>query len=214
MTDVERLLREYISEHHGGGRADPREYVERLEGADRKELATLIDGYLERAPRQEWDREAYEQSAAPKVVEALSRSLTGSAGLWPSVLPRLRERARVKRSEVVGQLAARLGASGGQRDKVAAYYHEMEQGSLPASGVSDRVLEALGEILGQSAAALRRAGGAFGRPPPTSPATAPAAFARKGMASPGVPPADASEGPPAEAEPEQWDEVDRLFRGG
>ena len=130
MTEVEQLLREYIAEHRGGGKADPLEYVQRLEGADRKELAALIDGYLERAPRQEWDRQAYESSRAPQVVDALARSLEGQAGLWPSLLPRLRARARMKRDDLVAELAARLGATE-QREKVGAYYHQMEQGTLP-----------------------------------------------------------------------------------
>ena len=179
MTDVERLLREYIAEHRGGGKADPTEYVARLEGADRKELAALIDGYLERAPRQEWNREAYESSNAPQLVDALARSLQGEAGLWPSLLPRLRARARVKRSDVVAELAERLGA-GAKREKVAVYYHEMEQGTLPSSGVSDRVLEALGQIVGESAGALRSAGSAFRGSEPAGSVTdqAAPAFAR------------------------------------
>ena len=57
----------------------------------------------------------------------------------------------------MAQLAARLGAEG-QTDKVGRYYHQMEQGLLPASGVSDSVLEALGRIVGYGADALRKAG--------------------------------------------------------
>src|SRR5919106_523740 len=65
------------------------------------------------------------------------------------------------------QLAARLGAQSKQ-EKVASYYHEMEQGRLPASGVSDTVLEALGKIVGYGKEALRTAGQmpAPGGPPP------------------------------------------------
>ena len=91
----------------------------------------------------------------------------------------------------------------------------MEQGSLPSSGVSDRVLEALAQIFGQSAEALRRAGAAFGGPPPASgPRLLPRRSLEPGPASPAAaPPADA---PAAAGEPdaEEWDEVDRLFRGG
>src|SRR3712207_5309312 len=134
MTDVETLLKEFIAEHEAGGDADPRAYLERIPQGERNELAALIDGYLMRAPRRKWDREAYERSNAPPVVEALSRSLAGSAGLWPSLLPRLRDRARVKRNELVAELADRLGAQG-SRQKVERYYHEMEQGLLPAEGV-------------------------------------------------------------------------------
>ena len=70
--------------------------------------------------------------------------------MWPSLLPQLRNRARLKRADLVAQLAARLGAEG-QGEKVGLYYHQMEQGLLPASGVSDSVLEALGRIVGYGA---------------------------------------------------------------
>ena len=63
----------------------------------------------------------------------------------------------MRRAELVSRLAAELGA-GDREAKVAGYYHAMEQGTLPAAGVSDRVLEALGRIVGESAAALRAAG--------------------------------------------------------
>ena len=70
--------------------------------------------------------------------------------------PAARPRA-LKRADLVERLAAALGAPDKQ-DKVGFYYHEMEQGLLPSEGVNDKVLEALGTILGQSAEALRQAG--------------------------------------------------------
>ena len=53
------------------------------------------------------------------MAEAVQRSLAGSAGLWPAMLPRLRAQARMKRADLVRELAARLGAESKQ-DKVAA----------------------------------------------------------------------------------------------
>ncbi len=55
---------------------------------------------------------------------------------------RLRERAQVKRAELVERLAEALGRRPSE-EKVASYYHEMEQGSLDSEGVSRAVLEAL-----------------------------------------------------------------------
>ena len=127
------------------------------------------------------------------------------------MLPRLRDRAGLKRSELVERLAAALGVSDRQ-DKVAGYYHQMEQGLLPAQGVSDRVLEALGQIVGETAQALREAGRALRsfrtkdprpRPRPRSPdaptpnRAAPRRTRRR----------------PRRLQAE-WDEVDELFRGG
>jgi hypothetical protein len=131
--------------------------------------------------------------------------------MWPTVLPRLRDRAGVKRSDLVARLAAARGGAD-RTDKVAAYYHRMEQGTLPAAGVSDRVLAALGEIVGEAAEALREAGRAV--VPPTGGARAPEqAFAR--IASSSEEERSSTEQREGEAaSPAKQDEVDRLFCGG
>ena len=207
MSDIERLLADYIAEHRAGGEADPREYLSRASPARRTELAALIDAYLVRAPRQHFQEADFRGSRAERTVDELERAIAGRSGLWPALLPRLRDQAGLKRSELVERLAAALGV-GDRTDKVAGYYHEMEQGLLPARGVSDRVLEALGKIVGETAQALRDAGQAL-TPPETGRAGAPAAFARRafaeptGAAPPGAPP----------PHPGEWDEVDELFRG-
>ena len=139
------------------------------------------------------------------MAEGIQRSLAGASGLWPALLPRLRVQARTKRADLVRELAARLGAES-QQDKVAGYYHQMEQGLLPADGVSDTVLDALGKIVGVAGESLRKAG--------SLPAPGPLAHGRGGgvhahdQASQDV--AEASASPMAA---EEWDEVDRLFRG-
>jgi hypothetical protein len=204
MTDLNELLKRYIEEHQAGGQADPLAYLERVSGRERAQLEAMIDSYLRRAPRREWDPAAYERSPAPQVVESLGRSLGGQAGLWPSLLPRLRNTARIKRGELVAQLADRLGA-GSKRAKVADYYNQMEQGRLPAAGVSDDVLDALGKIVGQTKEALRRAGTAVTPgelPAEELPAMTRLAYTDEEAAPEPPPPRD------------EWDEVDRLFRGG
>ena len=142
MSDVDRLLAEYIAEHRAGGEADPRAFLSRASPAEQRELASLIDAYLARAPRQSFDQASFRGSSAERTVDELERALGGQAGLWPALLPRLRDRAGLKRCELVERLADALGV-GDRKDKVADYYHEMEQGLLPARGVSDRVLDAL-----------------------------------------------------------------------
>jgi hypothetical protein len=209
MTDVERLLLEYKAAH-GDGAGDPRPFLERTSAKDRPLLAALIDAYLEEAPRREFSPPSFRESPAAPVAEAVQRSLAGSAGLWPALLPRLRAQARLKRADVVRELAARLGAESKQ-DKVAAYYHQMEQGLLPAAGVSDTVLEALGRIVGVAADSLRKAGA---MPAPGPPRMDDAAvFARTAHGSTD---ADDAAPEPSKSEPSsasEWDEVDRLFRG-
>jgi hypothetical protein len=207
MTDVERLLSEYKEAHRAGGEADPRPYLARASGVDRELLAGLIDAYLAEAPRRPFSRAELAESRAAPVVEQVERSLAGAGGLWPALLPRLRARARLRRTELVAQLAARLGAES-QRDKVGLYYHQMEQGLLPEAGVSDSVLDALGKIVGATASSLRSAGRMPVAGPPRSDEGA--VFARATYGEP----ADAGEPAARERRTEEWDEVDRLFRGG
>jgi hypothetical protein len=209
MTDVDRLLQQYIEEHRSGGEADPLRYLVQVsDRVERLELEALIDGYLMHAPRQEVDLGRYEGSLAEKVVESLSPSITGVSGLWPTVLPELRNQARVKRRDLVARLATTLGVQE-KEEKVADYYNQMEQGRLPAEGVSGRVLDALGSILGQSAERLRAMGEALG--PAGPPAEEGAVFARMGAPAEQAAPAagEAPSGPP-----DEWDDVDKLFRGG
>jgi len=212
MSDVDRLLSDYIAEHRGGGEADPVEYLDRLAGADREELAALIDAYLQRAPGRGWDAEGYRGSAAERLVEGLDRSFRGRAGMWPSLLPRLRNRAQIKRRELIEALAERLGV-GDRTEKVAGYYNQMEQGTLESAGVSDHVLDALSGLVGVGADALRRAGEPLGERPASGDA---AVFARTAQLDADYAPAEERLAPPEaprrEEEPD-WDEVDELFRG-
>src|SRR5262249_30572420 len=154
MADVERLLSEYIAEHRSGGPADPVEYLKRVEGTDRAELAALIDAYLVRAPGQGWDPEAFAGSPAEALTESLHASLHGAAGVWPRILPQLRTRAKIRREDLVRRLAEQLGVAD-RPERVAEYYNRMEHGTIYSAGVSQKVLVALGRILGVSAESLR-----------------------------------------------------------
>lgn len=212
MADVQSLLSDYIAEHRAGGEADPLAFLARVEGADRAELGALIDGYLARTPRQIFDAAAFASSAAAPVVEALSRSIEGAGGLWPQLLPLLRARAKLKRSELVDRLAAALGAEG-RETKVARYYHQMESGDLPATGVNARVLEALGAIVGESAEALRTAGRALGGG--AAGAGGQAVFARTAWGDESVPEIMSVEmSMPPGGQAEEHDEIDALFLDG
>lgn len=211
MAELERLLTEFVEHHLAGEDPDPWSYIEQLSGEEREELEELIDAYFVGAPPRSWDADAYKGSSAERIADTLDRSFRGQAGLWPAVLPRLRDRARLTRGALVERLAEALGV-GNRSDKVAAYYHEMEQGILPSTGVSVRVLDALAGIVGASAEALRRAGQPLSGEPPEGAAAA--VFTRKAMPAPEY-------GAPAEAmkaheedRQAEWDEVDELFRGG
>jgi hypothetical protein len=214
MAEVDRLLAEFIEAHLGGADPDPREYLERLGDPERTELEELIDAYYVAAPPRPWDPEAFEGSQAERITEMIDRAFRGQAGFWPVLLPRLRNQARLRRSELVARLAELLGVAD-REEKVASYYHQMEQGLLPSTGVSGRVLASVGQILGISADSLRDSGQALGI---VTTSADDAVFARTGQPSPEWQLEHAEAAPPPSAARGEgqgdWDEVDRLFRGG
>ena len=200
MSTVDDLFDRYKAAFEAGGGRDPQPYLEQVAGSDRRELEALIDGYLARGARPRYTPEAFAAAQASPVAQRVMASLTES---WPVLLPRARDRAGILRSELVTRLADALGAAP-KRGKVERYYHQMEKGLLEPSGVSDRVLAALGEIVGVSKERLRAAA----RPISPGPGVE-ATFARAASAPPAAPSLAS-----ARDEPDEWDEVDKLFRGG
>jgi hypothetical protein len=210
MAELDRLFTEFVERHLAGEDPEPWSYIDQLSGAEREELEELIDAYFVGAPPRSWNAEAYRGSSAERIADALDRSFRGQAGLWPAVLPRLRDRAQLTRGALVQRLADKLGV-GDRREKVAGYYHEMEQGLLPSAGVSGRVLDALAGIVGASAEFLRRAGEPLSKEP--SGEAKGAVFARTATQASEY---EASKALEAHDEDRavEWDAVDELFRGG
>jgi hypothetical protein len=205
MADVEKLLAEFAEELRNAGEADPRPYLRQVEGAERRELAALIDACIENAPRRAWDADAYRGSPSERAVERLQGVVEPSG----ESLRRLRDERKLKRSELTSRLADALGFAD-REPKVAHYYHQLEQGLLSTTGVSSRVFDALGAILGESVARVRAAAGGIAESAASD--ASQGAFARMSAPAPELEAADADRSPaPAK---EEWDEVDELFRGG
>ena len=80
-----------------------------------------------------WDPEAFRASGLAPFAEQVNSALYSQAGSWPAVLPALREKARLKRSDLVARLAAALGVQDKEK-KVGSYYHEMETGAAAIGG--------------------------------------------------------------------------------
>lgn len=209
VDDRYEQFRSYLHSGTGGGVPDP---FDGLDDAERIELTerleTLADSWLN-APT---DPALINQAAAsdPR-LERIRRSVEGESGVWPSMLPRLREREGIDRDELARRLADDLG--GADAEKVRRYYHSMEWGRLPAQGVSGAVLDSLGRLLDVDADELRESGTNPPRGRRKSPegARTSKTFARfvGGNVTPG--PAEAGEDFPPEGD---WDETDRLFLGG
>lgn len=216
MTEIKRLIEEFAADYEAGAAVRPEQLLARVEPAQRQELAEELDRYLMTAPARRWDPKAFEGSLAQRAVERVYESIEGVSGAWPEVLPRLRNRARIKRAALVERLAVALGFTDAPRvEKVARYYNRMEHGLLPASGVSRRVIEALAAILGTDPEQLRVAG--MRRGEGTGPAQP--AFARTAYPDAELIAEDADAGEPgAAAAPREAeagrDEIDELFLGG
>lgn len=213
MCEHDDLLEQFKAAYEAGERPELAQYLERASPEGRQALEQMIDSYLMNAPRRSWDPDAYAASPARESVERVWGSLQGVSGSWPELLPHLRNRAKLKRSELVQRLAETLGVAG-REEKVALYYHRMEHGQLPAEGVSGGVFDALGSILGESAELIRRAG--FGRLAAAEGEGDLAAFARTAEIDEVYAEElhdEAAELPAPGSAPGR-DEVDELFTGG
>ena len=209
MAAIKQLLEQFTATFEAGEEPDLAAILAEADNdSARQELADRIDSYLMEAPRRQWDPIAYESSPARDAVERAYESIEGVSGSWPVLLPHLRHRAKIKRSELVWKLAAALGVN--DQERVADYYNQMEHGNLAAHGVSDRVIEALAGIYGASAELIRRAGEAT-----MPPASAGAVFTRTATPDPAFDEASPPSAPEREEpDPGETDEVDRLFTGG
>lgn len=216
-TEVDKLLRRYVERFEAGGSVDPSDLLSKLEGAERAELDALIEGYLEQAaPKQAWDPDAFEGSISEQAVAQVAETWSEEAGQLPHELVRLRQERKLTRAGLVERLADALGV-GGKEEKVRSYYHQLEFGLLPSEGVSAKVFDALASLLDTTADALRKAGESVA---PSAGGEPGAAYAR--LAHPGHGADESSDEPleqriPNRTERESdadWDEVDRLFRGG
>lgn len=211
MADLDRLIDELAADYEAGRRVDPAALLRRADPDQRQELAARIDSYLMTAPPRKWDPDAYEGSLAQQAVDRVYEAVVAEAGSWPEVLPALRQRAKIKRADLVSRLAAALGFSAApQVEKVGAYYHRMEQGRLRPAGVSARVIDALAAILGTEPGRIRAAGSGAGAIGEGGPAFARTAFPNAEFAEDA---AEARAQLPAADEPGH-DEIDALFLDG
>lgn len=236
MSLADERFEQFVDSIRAGRRVDHDSLFDGLDPAERLELADLIDGFAASGRSAPIDLDMFESARnEDPTLERLGRAMSGVSGMWPSALPRLRNRAQLGRDELVSRLAEDLGAPD-SRDKVEAYYHRMEWGSLPADGVNEKVVESLANILGADPGELKRSGrfkgpvGRSGRGDADSrgadfgqaayDSSSRAVFAR--MVGPGQS-ADSVDSPASPGtgdewadvpSPEDWDETDRLFLGG
>jgi hypothetical protein len=214
MSTTDQVLSAFIDEWNAGRRPRVREYLNRVpEGPDRDELAEQITTWLEVAPTPDYDDEARAAIRAEPVVEHVLSAVGDDAGLWPSVLPRLRERQGLSVAQLAASLVRRFGLRSADQARTTIYLERLEHGDLEPTRVSRRLLDALGELLGASPGTLADAG-SYGR------GLRPAAgggtlFRASSEAAPMVAADIAALSRAAmRPAPAPMDELDRLFTGG
>ena len=109
MASVDETLSAFIEAWNAGRRPDVDEFLERAPEPERDELADLIRTFLLEAPVPAYSDETLAALRNEPGVRKAAALLDEEAGLWPALLPRLRHRMKLKREEVVLQLAELLG---------------------------------------------------------------------------------------------------------
>ena len=212
---VTRAFDEYVASFRGG-HGDPAPFLDRFEGRQRKSLALMIEAFVETGPRSNPD------PADPRFEKIFDRVLAqvdAPSGGLAEFLAKARQKARKTQAAVVSALARSLGATPREEDKIDRYYHQLEWGSLPASGLSDSLYEMLGKILEVEPRSLKDAaaspGSRYG-------AASGPVFARSfeqielkddGSVAPGSAGSEFAE-QAAEESSDRPDRIDELFTGG
>lgn len=210
MTDIDQLLSEFIDAWNAGQRPRVDDYLARAPAARQDELADALGDWLAVAPAPDYDESARRAIRAEPALRGALAAVEAEAGLWPELLPRLRERAGLSARALAARVTAAFGL-GGQEDRATTYLQRMERGELDPARVSRRLLDALGAALGVSAAELGRAG----RFSPRAGAPAHALFrAERDAAASFEDELDALSRAALSPAPAPMDELDRLFCGG
>jgi transcriptional regulator with XRE-family HTH domain len=202
---IDKLYSDFIDAWNAGERPRVADYLDRADPAERDDLAERLEDWLLMAPTPDYTPQALAEIRAEPAFAAAMAEIDAE-GPWPEALPRLRERAGLKLRDLAARITSTFGLSG-QEDRAAAYLERMERGELDATGVSRRLLDALGDALGVTGEAL---GG-------MRPAAAPGSALFRAEAEPAASVEEDLEvlARAAMAPARQpMDELDRLFLGG
>ena len=204
--DPDRILSDFIDAWNAGRRPDFDEHLARAAEADREQLAADITAFVAFAPTPDSDDAALAAIRAEPAVAAGAAAATARGGLWPALLPRLRERAALSTAQLAAGLVGALGLPSDREPKTRGYLEQLEAGELEPRGLSGRLLDAMARLLGVPRGELEGAS-AFGAPAPV------ALFRAEGPAAETIRAdldviADALAAPSGAG----WDEVDELFR--
>jgi transcriptional regulator with XRE-family HTH domain len=153
---IDQVLSDFIDAWNSGRRPRVLDYLAQVpEGPERDRLADEITMWLEVAPTPAYDERTRAEIRAEPSVRRVFDAVGEHAGLWPDLLPRLRERAGLSLRDLAARLVERFALD--DADRAAAYLGRLERGEFEPARVSRRLLDALGEALGASGGTLRDA---------------------------------------------------------
>jgi transcriptional regulator with XRE-family HTH domain len=214
MSTTEQVLSDFIDAWNAGRRPRVRDYLARVpDGAQRDDLADQISSWLEVAPTPDYDAAARAEIRAEPVVQQIFEAVGQDAGLWPQLVPRLRERRGWSVSQLAERLVARFGLPRADEARTAAYVAQLEHGDLEPSRLSRRLVDALADLLGASPGTFADAGGltTMLRPPAAGASLMRAEERPDAQFLEDIELLSRAAMRPA---PAPMDEVDRLFLGG
>lgn len=216
MSLHDQVLSDFIDAWNAGRRPRVREYLGRVDDERAREaLADAIADWLELAPAPALDDAARADVRRQPAVDAVLGGVEAGAGLWPELLPRLRERGGLSVGDLAARLAERFSLGAPQRERAAGYLDRLERGELEPARVSRRLLDALGDLLGLSGASLADAGGFGVRLRPPAAAGGGTLLRADGPAGDAiVRDLEVLSRAATTPAPAPMDEVDRLFTGG
>src|SRR4051812_28736749 len=106
MTTVDELFDRFRAAYSAGEDADPRHYLNRVSGLERRELEALIETFLAHDPGRAFDADAFERFANEpvrlNVRRAVEERLAGEE-TWRTLLKRARTESEITRSTLVAR---------------------------------------------------------------------------------------------------------------
>lgn len=138
MTDP---LHDFTRAWEAGEMPDPDAYLSRVPAAEQPELSERIREYLAVAPEPDYPDAAWAVVAGDPAAARAAAIPLGEPEPWPTLLPRLRDRAQTSWAEV----ARSLGVA--RPERAERYLEAMERGEHEPARVTRRALSAIGRAL-------------------------------------------------------------------
>ena len=151
---LEQALSAFIDDWNAGRSPQLDEHLASVADADRRELASAVETFLQYAATPPYGRGKRAQLDADPALAVARERLLGP------VLPELVREHRAERQLSVRDLARRVGdvvGLTGREERIESYLERLERAELDGRRLSQRLLDALASVLGADRDALERA---------------------------------------------------------